>query len=154
MYNILENVKHISITFQKHQHRSHVRHNFVCCIILYVGMWYGCISSISAVIVYEQYKCLSAYMRLVYQNCRIWCQLRHGYTGQLVTVQGKIIRYSRSTINAYFLLSHKWWVIDSCKVRYKGPICCRVINQASIFSIQSFPFLSLYFPFLNSWRPS
>ena len=35
------------------------------------------------------------------------------------------------------------WVIDSCKVRYKGPICCRVMNQASVFSIQSFPFLSL-----------
>ena len=25
-------------------------------------------------------------------------------------VYGKIIRYSRSTINVYFLLSHEWWV--------------------------------------------
>ena len=37
-------------------------------------------------------------------------------------------------------LVRELWVIDSYKVRYKGPICYGVMSQAIVFSIQSFPF--------------
>ena len=44
------------------------------------------------------------------KECHIWKFLKYFWSIDKWCFFRKIIRYSRSTINAYFLLLYEWWV--------------------------------------------